>query len=172
MSTATWIRDELEQQGVSYQEMHHPEAFTAQAVAQREHVSGHHVAKVVIVMVNDRPIELILPASRRVVLDELRDLLGTAEVRLATEDEMDRCFTDCERAPSRRCATGRGWKCGWTRLRTNGDIVFQGGTHSDAVRLCFDDWFRMVRPRVERFSAPANDRSGWGEGFGDRGWEL
>src|SRR6266511_1629868 len=44
MSTATWIKNELEHQGVAYQELHHPEAYTAQAVAQQEHVSGHRVA--------------------------------------------------------------------------------------------------------------------------------
>jgi Ala-tRNA(Pro) deacylase len=69
MATATWIRQELDQRGVAYQEMHHPEVYTAQEVAQREHVSGHRVAKVVCVIADGRPIELVLPASRRVNLD-------------------------------------------------------------------------------------------------------
>ena len=29
------------------------------------------------------------------------------------------------------------------------------GTHSDAIRMQFDDWFAMVEPRVEMFSEPA-----------------
>src|SRR5262249_31049892 len=97
MATATWIRSELEQRGVPFQEVHHPEAFTAQAVAQCEHMSGHRVAKVVVVMADGRPVELILPASRRVLLDWVRALLGAREVRLANEEEMGRHFTDCER---------------------------------------------------------------------------
>src|SRR5262249_23803043 len=72
-AAATWIRNELEQGGVAYQERHHPEVFTAQAVAQQEHVSGHGVAKVVGVMADGTPIELILPASRRVRLDWVRE---------------------------------------------------------------------------------------------------
>ena len=35
MSTATWVRDELEHCGVTFEEVHHPEAYTAQALAQR-----------------------------------------------------------------------------------------------------------------------------------------
>src|SRR3712207_1568386 len=96
MSTATWIRNELEQRGVAYEEVHHPEAYTAQQVAQCEHFSGHRVAKVVVVMADGRPVELILPASRRVNLDRVRQLLAAREVRLATEPEMERYFPDCE----------------------------------------------------------------------------
>jgi Ala-tRNA(Pro) deacylase len=157
MATATWIRNELQQRGLPYQEMHHPEAFTAQGVAQREHVSGHRVAKVVVVMADGRPVELILPASRHVVLERVKEILGAKEVRLATEDEMDRSFTDCERGA---IPALRHW--GDTEvlmdvsLRMPGDIIFQAGTHCDAIRMRFDDWFNLVQPRVEMFSMPAN----------------
>src|SRR5262249_51454655 len=82
MATATWIRDELEQQGIAFEERHHPDSFTAQEVAQNEHVSGHRVAKVVCVLADGQPVELVLPASRRVVLDWVRDLLRARECRL------------------------------------------------------------------------------------------
>ena len=59
-------------------------------MAQKEHVSGHRVAKVVCVMADGRPVELILPASRRVRLDLVQELLGAREVRLATEEELCR----------------------------------------------------------------------------------
>jgi hypothetical protein len=36
-----------------------------------------------------------------------------------------------------------------------GDILFQAGTHSDAVRLNFRDWYEMVQPQVATFSEPA-----------------
>src|SRR5262245_33818300 len=96
MATATWVRNELEQTGVPFEECHHPDAYTAQAVAQREHVTGHRVAKVVVAMADGRPVELILPASRRVQLDRVREVLGAREARLATEAELERHFTDCE----------------------------------------------------------------------------
>src|SRR2546423_6015465 len=96
MAAATWVRNELDQRGIRYEELHHPDAYTAQQMAQKEHVSGHRVAKVVAVMADGRPVELVLPASRRVVLDRVRDVLGAGDVRLATEDELGQCFTDCE----------------------------------------------------------------------------
>src|SRR5262249_52228333 len=144
---------ELDQKGIAYEELHHPDAFTAQEVAQREHVSGHRVAKVVCVMADNCPIELILPASRRVNLERVGQILGAEEVRLATENEMARCFTDCEvgAIPALRHWDGVEVIMDG-HLMGDGDIFIFGGTHRDALRMKFDDWFNMVNPRVELVS--------------------
>jgi Ala-tRNA(Pro) deacylase len=167
MATATWIKNMLKQRGVAYEELHHRVAFTAQEVAQSEHVSGDSVAKVVVAIADGRPIELILPASRRVVLDRVQKLIGASAVRLATEAEMDGIFTDCE--------TGaipplRHWKdvtvlmdASMSRAR---DLVFQAGTHEDAIRLNVEDWLALVNPRVEDFTVPEHSSSD--ESFEDR----
>jgi Ala-tRNA(Pro) deacylase len=151
MATATWVRDELDEHGIAYQELHHPEAYTAQTVAQREHISGHRMAKVVCVIMDAQPVELVLPASRRVNLDQARLALGAQALRLATEDELQRYFDDCETGaiPALRHWTGIEVVMDG-HLRVDGDIVIQGGTHRDAVRMRFDDWFDLVKPRVER----------------------
>jgi Ala-tRNA(Pro) deacylase len=142
--------------GIGFEELHHREVFTAQEVAQREHVSGHRVAKVVVALVDGRPVELILPASRRVRLERVRELFGAREARLASEDEMAACFDDCEvgAIPALRH---------WQKvpvlmdpsLIVDGDVVFQAGTHRDAVRLDFRAWYDLVKPQVATFSEPA-----------------
>jgi Ala-tRNA(Pro) deacylase len=150
MAIATWIRNELDEQGVSYEELEHPEAYTAQQVAQLEHVSGHRVAKVVCVLVDGQPLELVLPASRRVQLDWVGQLLDAQEIRLATEDELQQWFGDCELGAIPALRHWRGVDVLMdANLQTDGDILILGGTHRDAVRMRFDDWFEMVRPRVE-----------------------
>jgi Ala-tRNA(Pro) deacylase len=153
MSTATWVHDELDRRGIAYEDLHHPDAFTAQEVAQREHVSGHRVAKVVGVLADGRPIELVLPASRRVALDRVRQLLGASQVRLATEDELAHYFPGCEPGaiPALRHWPGVEVIMD-VHLRCDGDIYLPGGTHRDAIRMKFDDWFALVQPRVEQVS--------------------
>ncbi len=89
MATATWIKSMLEKRGVAFEERHHRPAFTAQEVAQSEHVSGHQLAKVVVVMADGLPVELILPASRRVAMERVRNLLEADKVFLASEAEME-----------------------------------------------------------------------------------
>jgi Ala-tRNA(Pro) deacylase len=153
MATAAWIKDMLEKRGVAYEELHHRVAFTAQEVAQSEHISGDRLAKVVVIIADGRPVELILPASRRVVLDRVRKLLAADAIHLASEAEMERIFTDCE--------TGaipplRHWKDVTVlmdaSMSNTRDLVFQAGTHADAIRLKFQDWLALVNPRVESFT--------------------
>jgi Ala-tRNA(Pro) deacylase len=145
----------LEHRGIPFEEMHHRAAYTAQEVAGREHVSGHRVAKVVVVMADRRPVELVLPATRHVSLDRVRTVLQAQEVRLATEEEMAQFFTDCEvgATPPLRHRKDVGVLMDRS-LNVEGDILFQAGTHADAIRLRFRDWYEMVSPQVASFSEP------------------
>jgi Ala-tRNA(Pro) deacylase len=145
----------LELRRIPFEELHHFEVYTAQEVAQRERVSGHRVAKVVVVMVDERPVELILPASRHVNLDRVRTVLHAHAIRLATEAEMEKFFTDCEvgAIPPLRHWEDVGVLMDRS-LNVEGDIVFQAGTHADAIRLNFGDWYEMVNPQVATFSEP------------------
>jgi Ala-tRNA(Pro) deacylase len=153
MATATWIKNELEQHGIPYEERQHPEVFTAQAVAQCEHMSGHRVAKVVVAIADGLPVELILPASRQVNLQRLREILSARDVRLAAEQELERHFSDCETGaiPPLRHWQGVEVLMDAT-MRVRGNILIQAGTHSDALSMDFDDWFQMVQPWVASFS--------------------
>jgi Ala-tRNA(Pro) deacylase len=155
MNTPTWIRKMLTYRGLRYEELHHADTYTAQELAEAEHFSGHHVAKVVVVMVEGRPVELVLPASRKVSLERVRRVLNTRDVRFASEEEMEKCFTDVELGA---IPPLRHWKnvpvIMDRALNAEGDILFQAGTHHDAVRLNFQDWYELVRPQVAGISMP------------------
>lgn len=157
MATATWIKDMLRERGVAFAEEQHREVFTAQEVAQSEHVSGHRLAKVVAIIADGRPIELVVPASRRVVLEDVQRMLGARDVRLASEAEMDRIFGDVETGA---IPALRHWKDVEVimdeSMKVDGEIVLHGGTHRDTVRLQFRDWFDMVKPRVGAFTELEN----------------
>jgi Ala-tRNA(Pro) deacylase len=155
MATVTWIREELDRRGIPYEEVHHPGAYTAQEVAHVQHISGHRVAKVVCVMADDQPVEVILPASRRVDLARVRDLLSARHARLATEDELAQCFTDCELGAIPALRHWRGVEVLMDgHLCCDSEIHILGGTHRDSVRMRFDDWFALVNPRVDLLSEP------------------
>jgi Ala-tRNA(Pro) deacylase len=143
----------LSARGVRFEERHHRDAYTAQEVAAHEHFSGHHVAKVVVALVDGHPVELVVPASRQVDLARVKAILDTGEVRLASEAEMEKFFPDCEvgAVPPLRHWKGVGVLMDRS-LTCEGDILFQAGTHADAVRLDFRDWYEMVKPQVASFS--------------------
>jgi len=113
------------------------------------------VAKVVVAMVDGRPVELILPASRRVNLERARTVLHAHDIRLAPEAEMEKYFTDCEVGAIPALPHWKGVDVLMDRsLNVDGDILFQAGTHADAIRLNFRDWYELVKPQVVTFSDP------------------
>jgi Ala-tRNA(Pro) deacylase len=155
MATPYWVWQMLGLHDIEFEERHHPEVYTAQEVAQREHMSGHRVAKVVVAMADERPVELILPASRHVDLYRLRTVLHAHTIRLATEDEMEKYFPGCEVGAIPALRRWPGVDVLMDRsLKVEGDILFQAGTHQDAVRLNFRDWYEMVQPQVATFAEP------------------
>lgn len=144
----------LDLRGIPYEEVHHPEVHALEEVARLEQESGHRVARVVVVMADGRPVELVLPASRQVNLGLVRGVLGAEEARLASEEEMARFFPECEVGA---VAPLRHWEAQMLMDRSlygDGEIVIQAGTLTDAIRLNFRDWYDMVRPRIAVFSEP------------------
>ena len=68
---------------------------------------------------------------------------------------MEKCFTDCEVGAIPALRHWQDVSVLMDRsLNGEGDIVFQAGTHADAVRLNFRDWYKMVDPQVATFSEP------------------
>lgn len=153
MATVPWLKAALRKRRLCYQESRHAAAFTAQDLAEKEHLSGWHVAKVVVAMADGRPVQLVLPANRSVDLERARRMLDAKELRLAREEEMSRIFADCEIGAEPPLPHWKGVEL-WMddSLRTGGDILFQAGTHEDAVRMRFRDWFRLAQPRVGWFT--------------------
>lgn len=155
MATASWVRTLLAKRGVPFEERQHREVFTSQELAQCEHISGHRLAKVVVVIADGVPVELILPASRRVDLDRVRKVLRAHFVRMATEPEIERIFDDVEIGALPALRHWRDVEVLMDRdMEVEGEIMIQGGSHESAFCLDYHDWFDIVRPKVASFSRP------------------
>ncbi|GHO97711.1 deacylase [Reticulibacter mediterranei] len=138
---------------VMYQVQHHPQASTAQSIAECEHISGNKVAKSVIVLADKRPVILVLPASYRVDLDKVRTYLGTQDVRLAHEEEFRNSFPDCE--VGAMPPFGNLYKLPLyvdRSLTKEETIVFPAGTHTETMSLKYADFERVAQPSLADFA--------------------
>jgi len=139
----------LRQHQVPYQLQHHTQAFSAQKIAEREHVPGKTVAKPVIVMVDSTLIELVIPASYQVDLNKLQSILGARDTRLAHESEFANVFPDCEVGAMPPFGNHYGIAVYVDkRLTEEETIVFPVGTHTDTMSLKYADFERLVHPGV------------------------
>jgi len=83
----------LEGQGVACELIEHEPTLSATAEAKVAHLPPDQVAKTVVLHDGAAYVVVAIPASDRLDLHKLRDLLGaTRHLRLATEDEIARDF--------------------------------------------------------------------------------
>ncbi len=153
MATSAWIKDELQRYKIPFEEVQHSPAFTAQELAQQEHMMGHKVAKLVVVIADGHPHGLVLPASRKIMIHRVREALGGTYVRLASEDELRSFCSDCDVGSTPPIPHWPNVKLLMDEtMRVPGDILFQAGTHVDGIKVKFDDWFNWIKPEVASFS--------------------
>jgi len=110
------------------------------------------MAKVVIVKLDDRFVMTVLPASWNVDLNRLRDIFPIRHLRLARESQITGQFPDCEGGAVPPFGTLYGLPVYVDRSVTEDEeIVFQAGTHSDAIRMRYIDFSTLVFPVVAEF---------------------
>jgi Ala-tRNA(Pro) deacylase len=144
----------LKQNGVQYEKHAHSIAYTAQGLAQAEHVSGYMVAKPVIVKAGGDYVMCVLPAPRRVDLKRVADALNEKQVRLADETEMSKLFSGCELGAEPPLGAMFGLRTIMDeRLKQDESLVMQAGSHTQAVKLRREDWERLCMPVVAPIAA-------------------
>jgi Ala-tRNA(Pro) deacylase len=142
----------LDRQGVDFEVKHHDEYFTAQEEAAAQPLPGAMFAKTVVVKTQEDFVLLVLPASYRVDLDLVSDMLGE-EVELAQERDLKELFPACELGAEPPFGSHYG-------LRTLVDehlakqqrIAVRACTHKEVILLAYEDFARIEKPRVVRLA--------------------
>ena len=156
------LQEFLDHSVVPYTHTVHPLAYTAREVASAEHVSPHEVAKVVVVIAGGEYKMLVLPASKVVDFQEVRDALGCNTARLATETELGRIFPDCDLGAMPPFGNLYNMKVLMdANLLADERIVFNAGTHRDVVHLSQEDYRRIVKPEVVHLAREVAMQRGW-----------
>lgn len=146
----------FDENGFRYHPTRHPAAYTAQELAAVEHMPGRRVIKPVVVRADGQWVMCALPACYRVDLAELARQLPAVEVLLADEREMAARCGDCE--PGAVPPIGRLF--GMVTLMDESlirddHVLFQAGTHEDAVLMTLAEYRRVAQPELAHFGRPA-----------------
>lgn len=151
------IRAYLDTNHVRWRQQHHRRADTAQELAHAVHVTGHRVAKPVLVWADGQAWMIVVPATEIIDFDALRDVLHARSVELMTEHEMSGLFPDCE--VGAEPPFGRLYEVPMLveeDLMRAGDIVCHGGSHDESIELPYADYLRVERPFIAHFARAAS----------------
>src|SRR5262252_9794054 len=147
------LKEFLDKEGIKYVSIIHSPAFTAQEVAASAHIPGRELAKTVIVELDGEMAMAVLPANRKIVLQDLREVTGSDQVKFATEEEFRLKFPECETGAMPPFGNLYGMDVYLAEsLTENEEIAFNAGSHTEAMRLRYHDFERLVQPRVVSFT--------------------
>jgi len=148
------ITDALQKASARYELRHHSAAFSAQKIAQEEHTRGMNVAKPVVIIADGVTYMCVLPACSKIDFEPLRHLLTAEHVELVHEDQLKRLFPDCEIGAQPPFGSFYGMPTIMDSSLENDDfILFQAGTHNDAVKMNMADYIRIEQPHVHSFAS-------------------
>ena len=143
------LKEFLEENGVDYEVIHHKTDYRARETARDTHTPQGEFAKSVFLLIDDQHAMAVVPASRDVAIGKLRDAVGAGEVRLASEDEFERLCPDCEVGAAPPFGNLYDLPVYVSKsLAADEQITFNAGSHSEAVRMSYRDFERLVKPRV------------------------
>jgi Ala-tRNA(Pro) deacylase len=147
------LKQFLDENRVKYVCITHSKAYTAQEVAASAHIPGRAMAKVVIVELDGEMAMAVLPSNRKVVLQDLREVTGSDQVRFASEDAFKNRFPDCEIGAMPPFGNLYGMEVFVAEsLVSNSDMAFNAGSHEEVMKLAYRDFERLVKPNVMSFT--------------------
>jgi len=151
------LKELLDRYGVHYESIVHLPAYTAQGIAAITHISGKEVAKTVIVKLDGSLALAVVPASHRIDLRLLQAATGVTKAMLASEEEFKDAFPGCETGAMPPFGSLYGLPVLVDETVTQDqEIVFNAGSHTELIRLAYEDFARLEGPKVLRFSAGAS----------------
>ncbi len=152
MPVAT-LKSFLDSHGVRYVSIHHSPAYTAQEIAASAHIPGKELAKTVIVKLDGRLAMAVLPASARVDFGRLAQAVGAQKAELASEEEFKSLFPGCEVGAMPPFGNLFGMDVYVARrLTEDEEIAFNAGSHRELIRMRYEDFARLIQPKVISFA--------------------
>ena len=152
MGVALSIVELLKRERIPYTWFQHKLSYTAQEEAAASHIRGRCWAKVVICMLDEQPVQAVLPAHYVVDLEQLRMLAGAKTFRLAREEELAILYPQYEVGAMPPFGAVFGHRVFVERcLVGEPEMVFNAGTHTDAIRMHYGDFAELAKPTVGQF---------------------
>jgi Ala-tRNA(Pro) deacylase len=151
MKVAEFLKD----RHVSFEMVSHQETFESQRMAEALHVSGHEVAKTVLLRTSGgfKYVVAVLPASKSIDFDSAARLLGEEKLELASEEEICKCCPDCEMGVLPPFGSQFEMETIMDKsLLEDEEIFFEGNTHHEAVRMKLKDYRHLEEPLVGSFA--------------------
>ena len=139
----------LDKNKIKYVIISHSPAYTAQEIAQIVHISAKELAKTVIVKIDGKLAMVVLPAHIKVDFDKVKQTTSGKDISLASEFEFQEKFPGCELGAMPPFGNLYDMDVYvHDDLTKDEKIAFNAGSHSELIKLAYEDFEKLVQPKV------------------------
>lgn len=151
----SFVTEYLDRRGVGYEVAEHPRAVTSMAEARALGITADEVVKTVVLITDGGPALVVVPASRRLDLRLAREAVGDHAARLASEDELQRSYSDCELGalPPLGSLLGAPMFVD-PEVLEHDTVMFAAGTQTQSIKARSADLFRGEEVQVIPLTRP------------------
>jgi Ala-tRNA(Pro) deacylase len=144
----------LDEAGVDFEVLEHAHTERAADEAAALGVAPEEVAKTLVLSTPSGNVRAVLPASERLDLHKVGDLLDTPhkQVHLASEEDLARDYADFELGAVPPFGGQKDQVIVDARLIDRDSVVLEAGTHEQSVRMKAADLLRLTKARVADIS--------------------
>ncbi|MBN9287214.1 MAG: deacylase [Gammaproteobacteria bacterium 39-13] len=143
------LKDYLTQNKVKFTAIDHPVAYATREISHVSHISEKELAKIVIVYAGKKMVMVVVPSNEAIDFQSLRKSLHVNDVSLAPEKDFSKLFPDCELGAMPPFGNLYNIEVYVdTSLTNNKEIAFNSGTHTEIVKLAYEDFEKLVKPTV------------------------
>ena len=153
------LKSFLERNDIDYRIIPHRESHSSLRDAQAAHISGHNLAKTVIVEVDGSLCMCVLPSSQLIDFLILKNELGANECRLVGEMRFQNAFEGVVELGAMSPFGNLHHMPVFVSkdLVNDGKIVFNGGSHRELIEMNYWDFDKLVNPNLLNFSHPREE---------------
>ncbi|MDQ6971390.1 MAG: YbaK/EbsC family protein [Mariprofundaceae bacterium] len=153
MPIANTLKRYLDSSKIQYDVVSHPFSRTSMETAEAAKVSGHQLAKGVILKDGQGYLMAVLPSPLHVQIITLNELTGR-NLELVEEDEVGRLFSDCDLGAIPPVGDAYQLEVVLdSTLLDEESIYFEAGDHRELIRVNEDDFQKLLKnARFESFA--------------------
>jgi Ala-tRNA(Pro) deacylase len=151
----SFVTEHLDRRGVAYEVAEHPRAVTSMEEAGALGITADEVVKTVMLATDRGPALVVVPASRRLDLRLAREAVGDHAARLASEDELQRSFSECELGALPPLGSLLGAPVFVDpEVLEHDTVMFAAGTQTQSIKARSADLFRGEEVQVSPLTRP------------------
>ena len=142
----------LKDNKIDYRLLEHKPVFTSEEAAKIRGTSLKQGAKALVFYADKKPIMIVIPGDKRVDMKRFKSSYKIKDLRMATPQEVKQLI-GVEIGAVHPFGNLHGLSVFVDKsLGRTQEIVFNAGFHSKSIKMKYQDWFKLVKPKLGDFS--------------------